>query len=128
MDPPFSVRGGVAKLPPTRWREQAGRDDHAQRRRTERLFFELYSHALLGRPGIEALLEGVVESWVSPIADTLVHAGADKTTAGADARLGVAVVRGLLLDLLSTGDRRGVNEAYERFLTARPMAAKRSVP
>jgi hypothetical protein len=26
------------------------------------------------------------------------------------------VVRGLLLDLLATGDRAGVNEAYERFL------------
>jgi hypothetical protein len=28
----------------------------------------------------------------------------------------VAVVRGLLLDLLATGDRAGVTEAYERFL------------
>jgi hypothetical protein len=28
----------------------------------------------------------------------------------------VAVVRGLLLDLLATGDRTGVDEAYERFL------------
>jgi DNA polymerase-3 subunit epsilon len=36
--------------------------------------------------------------------------------ARADARLAVAVVRGLLLDLLATGDRAGVTEAYERFL------------
>ena len=28
----------------------------------------------------------------------------------------MAVVRGLLLDLLATGDRNGVTEAYERFL------------
>jgi hypothetical protein len=28
----------------------------------------------------------------------------------------VAVVRGLLLDLVATGDRAGVTEAYERFL------------
>ncbi|HYB89034.1 MAG TPA: TetR/AcrR family transcriptional regulator [Streptosporangiaceae bacterium] len=82
----------------------------------ERLFFELYSYALLGRPGTEGFLDGIVESWVAPVADALVKAGADERTARADARLGVAVVRGLLLDLLATGDRAGVDEAYERFL------------
>lgn len=82
----------------------------------ERLFFELYSYALLGRPGTEGFLDGIVESWVGPVARRLVDAGADESTARADARLGVAVVRGLLLDLLATGDRQGVDEAYERFL------------
>jgi hypothetical protein len=82
----------------------------------ERLFFELYAYALLGRPGTEGFLDGIVESWVGPIANALVKAGADEQTARADARLGVAVARGLLLDLLATGDRAGVNEAYERFL------------
>src|ERR1700688_1462590 len=82
----------------------------------ERLFFELYSYSLLGRPGTEGFLEGIVESWVAPIADALVEKGVDMRTARADARLGVAVVRGLLLDLLATGDRKGVNEAFERFL------------
>ena len=87
----------------------------------ERLFFELYAYALRGRPGTEGFLDGIVESWVASIADALVKAGADERTARADARLGVAVVRGLLLDLLATGDRAGVTEAYERFL-ARPSA------
>jgi AcrR family transcriptional regulator len=82
----------------------------------ERLFFELYAYALRGRPGTEGFLDGIVESWVSPIADALVKAGADERTARADARLGVAVARGLLLDLLATGDRAGVTEAHERFL------------
>jgi AcrR family transcriptional regulator len=82
----------------------------------ERLFFELYVYALLGRPGTEGFLDGIVESWVAPVADALVEAGAAEQTARADARLGVAVVRGLLLDLLATGDRAGVSEAYERFL------------
>ena len=82
----------------------------------ERLFFELYSYALLGRPGTEGFLDGVVESWVAPIAHAWVEAGADAKTARANARLGVAVVRGLLLDLLATGDRAGVDEAYELFL------------
>jgi AcrR family transcriptional regulator len=83
----------------------------------ERLFFELYSYALLRRPGMEAFLDGVIESWVAPIAETLVKAGVEKRQARTDARLGLAVVRGLLLDLLATGDRRGVDQAYQRFLS-----------
>ena len=82
----------------------------------ERLFFELYAYALRGRPGTEGFLDGIVESWVAPVAAALVEAGANEPTARADARLAVAVVRGLLLDLLATGDRAGVTEAYERFL------------
>ena len=83
----------------------------------ERLFFELYAYALRGRPGTEGFLDGIVGSWVTPVADALVKAGADERSARADARLGVAVVRGLLLDLLATEDRAGVTEAHERFLT-----------
>jgi AcrR family transcriptional regulator len=82
----------------------------------ERLFFELYAYALRGRPGTEGFLDDIVESWVAPVAEALVQAGADEPTARADARLGVAVVRGLLLDLLATGDRAGTTAAYERFL------------
>jgi AcrR family transcriptional regulator len=82
----------------------------------ERLFFELYSHALLGRPGTEGFLESVVEPWITYIAAQLAEAGADQAAARADARLAVAIVRGLLLDLLATGDREGVTEAFERYL------------
>src|SRR5215472_1602916 len=82
----------------------------------ERLFFELYAYALRGRPGTEGFLDGIVESWIAPVADAMVKAGADERTARADARLGLAVVRGLLPDLLATGDRAAVDEAYERFL------------
>jgi AcrR family transcriptional regulator len=82
----------------------------------ERLFFELYAHALLGRPGTERFLEGIVEAWVAPMTKSMVEAGWDKAVARVDARLGVAVARGLLLDLLATGDKRGVDEAHERFL------------
>jgi AcrR family transcriptional regulator len=82
----------------------------------ERLFFELYAHALRERPGTEGFLDGIVEHWVGPIAPALAGAGADERTERADARLAVAVVRGLLLDLLATKDRAGVDDAYERFL------------
>jgi AcrR family transcriptional regulator len=83
----------------------------------ERLFFELYGHALLGRPGTEGFLDKAIEPWVAEIASALSReAGLDDETARVEARLAVAVSRGLLLDLLATGDRRGVTEAFERYL------------
>src|SRR5262249_44868939 len=82
----------------------------------ERLFFGRPAHARGGRPGTEGSLDGIVEAGAGPSAAALIKAGADERPARADARLGVAVVRGLLLDLLATGDRAGVTEAYERFL------------
>jgi AcrR family transcriptional regulator len=82
----------------------------------ERLFFELYSLALLGRPGLEDFLDDIVECWVTPIAAAMVEGGADPTSARVDARLGVAVVRGLILDLLATGDRQGTDAAFKRYI------------
>ena len=82
----------------------------------EKLFFEVYSQALRSRPHTAAMLDGVVESWVAPIADLNVRHGVPPGDARALARLGVAVTRGLLLDLLATGDHEGVGEAMECFL------------
>ncbi len=82
----------------------------------ERLFFELYARALHGRPGTEGFLDGVIEPWVALISDAFVVAGEDEKVARTDARLAVAVARGLLLDLLATRDRKSVDEAYERYL------------
>jgi AcrR family transcriptional regulator len=107
---------GQAEMTPQGARRSWQRLSDPQMWPQERLFFELYSLALRGRPGTEGFLDGIVESWVTLIAAALVQAGADERTARADARLTVAVARGLLLDLLATGDRAGVTEAYERFL------------
>jgi AcrR family transcriptional regulator len=82
----------------------------------ERLFFELYARALRGRPGTEGFLAAVIEPWITALAGPLATAGLDSGTARAEARLAVAVTRGLLLDLLATGDRDGVTEAFERYL------------
>ena len=83
----------------------------------ERLFFELYAHALLGRPGTEGFLDNAIEPWVTAMTPAIAReAGLDDKTARAEARLVVAVTRGLLLDLLATGDRDAVTEAFERFL------------
>jgi AcrR family transcriptional regulator len=82
----------------------------------ERLFFEVYGQALQGRPGTTALLDGIVSNWVDPLTELGVRHGFPEDQARASARLGLAVTRGLLLDLLATGDRKGVDAAMERFV------------
>lgn len=81
----------------------------------ERLFFELYGQALQGRDHTSALLDGIVESWIEPLAALHRELGAPPDVAPVRARLGVAVVRGLLLDLLATGDRAAVDAAMAEF-------------
>jgi hypothetical protein len=96
----------------------------------ERLFFELYAQALQGRPGVTDFLDGIVDDWVTPFAALSVQRGMAPEDAAAEARLGVAVTRGLLLDLLATGNRPAVDAAMERYiakveslLTTRPENA-----
>jgi AcrR family transcriptional regulator len=92
----------------------------------ERLFFELYGQALQDRGHTAALLDDIVESWLQPVAAELTRRrGLSKADARAEARLLLAVVRGLLLDLLATGDRAGVDRAMEHFI-ARYEASARS--
>jgi AcrR family transcriptional regulator len=82
----------------------------------ERLFFEIYGQALQGRPGTTGLLDDIVDAWVEPIAAYSIARGIPEETARADARLGIAVTRGLLLDLLATGNREAVDAALERYI------------
>jgi AcrR family transcriptional regulator len=96
----------------------------------ERLFFEIYAQALQGSPHARPLLDGVVDLWVEPLARIGVAQGLPEPQARAEARLGVAVVRGLLLDLLATGEREAVDAAFERYIAAMAPAedAALSVP
>jgi AcrR family transcriptional regulator len=82
----------------------------------ERLFFEIYGQALQGRPHTVELLEGIVDDWIDPVTEINVELGVPRPAARAHARLGVAVTRGLLLDLLATGDVHAVDAAMEAFI------------
>jgi AcrR family transcriptional regulator len=82
----------------------------------ERLFLELYVHALYGRPDSEEFFDAAVGAWLSALAEQRVAAGEDEATARVQARLGLAVARGLLLDLLATRDRDAVAQAYDYYL------------
>ena len=89
----------------------------------ERLFFEVYAQALQGSPHALPLLDGIVDSWVEPLTELAVAHGRPEAEARAEARLGVAATRGLLLDLLATGDREAVDAAMERCIAALDPAA-----
>ena len=82
----------------------------------ERLFFELYGQALQGRPGTVELLDGIVDAWIEPAAAGFVGYGLSREEAVAQARLGIAVSRGLLLDLLATSEREAVDAAMEAYI------------
>jgi AcrR family transcriptional regulator len=82
-----------------------------------RLFFELSGQALQGREHTEQLLDSLIGLWLEPLPEMLRRGGAPAATAVEDGRIVLATVRGLLLDLLATGDRAGVDRAMERFLT-----------
>jgi AcrR family transcriptional regulator len=82
----------------------------------ERLFFELYGQALQGRAHTSAVLDGIVDAWLDPIAQPSIDRGVPADIARAHARLGIAVTRGLLLDLLATGAVAEVDAAMDAFI------------
>jgi AcrR family transcriptional regulator len=85
----------------------------------ERLFFELYGQALQGHPHtagfLDEFLAGVID-WLEPIVAAAVAGGIPEPQARAHLRLGVAVTRGLLLDLLATGDVETADQAMDAYI------------
>ncbi len=79
-----------------------------------RLFFEVLSYALQGRPGTEDFLRQLTEPWLTQAGETAAGLGLDASVA--ELRLGVAVTRGLLIELLATGDEAAATESLERFI------------
>ena len=82
----------------------------------ERLFFEIYGQALQGRAHTTELLDGIVDDWLDPVTNINVSLGVPPPMARAHARLGIAVTRGLLLDLLATRDVAAVDSAMDAFI------------
>jgi AcrR family transcriptional regulator len=81
-----------------------------------RLFFELYAQALQGRAYAQPVLAGFPDAWLEPVLPALMAAGLTEAEARAETRLGIAVIRGLLLDVLATGDMADVDAAHEAYL------------
>jgi AcrR family transcriptional regulator len=92
-------------------------------RRFERLFFECYARGAQGERPFARMLPGAVESWLSE--------GDAKTGHSADpafVRLGLAVTRGLLLDLVATDDDEGVDAAAQAFVELLRQTSAASLP
>jgi AcrR family transcriptional regulator len=88
----------------------------------ERLFFECYARGCQAEAPFDRLVPDAVHGWLSAVDDR--SGGAADA---AIARLGLAVTRGLLLDLVATDDVAGVTAAAESFaaLLSRGDAARR---
>ena len=80
-------------------------------RHLERLFFECYARAAQGEKPFARMVPGAVNGWLAEV-ETIAGGPIDH----AMARLGLAMVRGLLLDLVATNDDAGVDAAAKAFI------------
>jgi AcrR family transcriptional regulator len=76
----------------------------------ERLFFECYARGVQGEQPFARMLPGAVDAWLAD------EATMSRTVDPALMRLGLAVARGLLLDLVATEDEVGVDAAAQAFI------------
>jgi AcrR family transcriptional regulator len=78
------------------------------------LFFEVFGLVVQGAPGTEGLRENLTRPWLADAAAVAARLGtaADRN----QLRLGVAVTRGLLLELVAGADPADVDAAYRWFV------------
>jgi AcrR family transcriptional regulator len=81
-----------------------------------RLFLEVYGLALQQPQRYAGFLDRAVGDWLAALTDGMVEAGVDRAEARKAATLAIAVARGLLLDLLATGDRARINAAMNSLI------------
>lgn len=78
-----------------------------------RLFFELFALAVAQRPGTEGFLDGITEPWLDVATEVGEQLGIEVDRV--ELRLGVAVVRGLLVEALAAGDPTEAGESLRCF-------------
>jgi AcrR family transcriptional regulator len=83
-----------------------------------RMFFATYGAGLQDRKRYGAFTGAAVDDWLQFFRRLLEHGGIAGDRAASLATILVAVTRGLLLDLLATGDRARVDRAFRSFVTA----------
>lgn len=81
-----------------------------------RLMFEVFGRTLSAPSSAKASMEPMFVSWLDVLYPLLMQRfSCDEQQARALARLQVAVLRGLLMDLLATGDAEGAKQAIHLF-------------
>ncbi|MCD2191826.1 TetR/AcrR family transcriptional regulator [Actinomycetospora endophytica] len=108
-------RPGLAAAARAAW----NRTSAPQRAAEFGLFFAVYGRALQAPEQFGAFLDRVVADWLRSLVDAQ-GPDVDPATATRRATLVIATLRGLLLDLLATGDRERVQDAAEAFLASLP--------
>jgi AcrR family transcriptional regulator len=78
-----------------------------------RLFFHVYGLALENPERYPGFLDHAVADWLGLLSDRVEQAGVAPAAAREAATLVLAVARGLLLDLLVTGDRQRIGTALD---------------
>lgn len=86
-----------------------------------RLFFEILALAAHERPGTEGFLEELVDPWVAT--GRAIAATRDLEVDEVEIRLGMAVIRGLLVDVLASGELTTATAALHRFLGRGPASS-----
>ena len=119
-----SLQGELGDIPAAMW--QRLRDPALWP--AERLFFECYARALQGEEPFDRLLPGSVDDWVERTVALNATPDVPPALARARARVGLAVFRGLLLDLVGTGDQAGVDAAFEAFAALTAQVLEWSTP
>jgi len=77
------------------------------------LFFELAAHAMQGKQHASALRAELISAWLPSVSELCRAIGIPERQAEAHARLALGAARGLLLDLLISGDREEVARAAD---------------
>jgi len=77
------------------------------------LFFELAAHAMQGKEHASALRAELISAWLPSVTDLCRAIGIPERQAESHARLALGAARGLLLDLLVSGDREEVSRAAD---------------
>jgi AcrR family transcriptional regulator len=88
-----------------------------------RLFFEVYGLALQNPERFPGFLEGAVGEWL-PLVERAFAVAVAREHAQALATLALAVVRGLQLDLLATGQRARTETAFHEMLRLFSLAIR----
>ena len=91
-----------------------------------KLFFEVFGLVAQGAPGTEGLRETLTQPWLTDAAEAGKEIGVAFDPA--ELRVGVAVSRGLLLDLVAGADYAEVDQAYRAFVDLYERATDPGVP
>ncbi|HTW41436.1 MAG TPA: TetR/AcrR family transcriptional regulator [Solirubrobacteraceae bacterium] len=102
---------------PTRWRALWAHLTSPHGRRDIRLFVEVLGQSQFEGAGYAGAVRRSIHHRIDLIAANVVALGCPPQDARAFATVGLATLRGLVIDLLATGERERVDEAFETYLS-----------